>query len=176
VGIIEQFCGAYAEWDDRSNVGDVYLTPIMQYLGGHVRRGNDPHELGEYEVDDMRDELLYLTGEMKMDAAFLVSSLVRAVDVELVETSVAYGQKLEALPRQRAVMEQIVEQHGGTIPDHALQSMRNMVDSAWALHEQLSDAPRADQQRIVDWRQIMAPIIDRENLERAYTEQWGEEE
>lgn len=35
-------------WDERSNVGDVYLTPIMQYLGGRVRRGNDPHELGEY--------------------------------------------------------------------------------------------------------------------------------
>lgn len=174
--IAEQFCDAYADWDQRSNVGDVYLTPIMQYLGGHIRRGNDPHELGEYEVDDLRSELLYLTGEVHMDAAFLVASLVRAVDAELVATSEAYGKKLEALGQQKAAMDQIFEQYGGPVPEHALESMRTALDSVWALHQHPSDAPRDDQQRITDWRELMAPIIERENLERAYTEQWGEPE
>ncbi|HEX8917757.1 MAG TPA: hypothetical protein VF898_04605 [Chloroflexota bacterium] len=174
--IIEQFCDAYAEWDERSNVGDVYLTPIMQDLGGHIRRGNDPDELGEYEVENMRDELLYLTREIHMDAAFLVASLIRAIDAELIATSEAYGETLETLTQKRAAMEQIFEQYGGPVPEHALQSMKNTLDSVWALHEEPSDAPRRDQQRITDWRDIMAPIIDRDNLERAYTEQWGEPE
>jgi hypothetical protein len=135
VRIIEQFCDAYEIWDGRSNVGDVYFTPIMEYLGGHARRSNDPHELGEYEIGDVRQELLYLTGEMKMDAAFLVASLIRAVDAELVATSESYGKGLTQSP---------------------------------------AGSPRPDQKRIADWRELMAPVIDRANLERAYAEQWGE--
>jgi hypothetical protein len=174
VRLIDQFCAAYAEWDDRSNVGDVYLTPIMQYLGGHVRRGNDPHELGEYEIDDVREELMHLTRDLLMDAAFLVASLIRAIDVELVETSESYGKKLESLSQKRAVMEQLFEQHGATVPKQALESMRSTFDSVWALHDHSTTEPRPDQQRIIDWRELMGPIIDRQNLEQAHREQWGD--
>ena len=51
LAILDRFCDAYDEWDRRSNVGDVYLTPIMQYLGGHARRGIPSDELGEYRVE-----------------------------------------------------------------------------------------------------------------------------
>ncbi|GAC1472489.1 MAG: hypothetical protein PVSMB7_25220 [Chloroflexota bacterium] len=81
-------------WNEQSNAGDVYLTPIMQYLGGHGRRGNDPHELGEYEVADMRTELEYLTDLVHMDATFLVASLIRAVKAEPIVTPENYGKTL----------------------------------------------------------------------------------
>jgi hypothetical protein len=174
--IIDQFCDAYRQWDGRSAVGDVYLTAIMQFLGGHARRGNNPYEPGEYSLEAMREELEFLTGEMHMDAAFLIASIVRAVESELVEASESYGAKLGEMRRQTDAMERMLDAYQGPIPEHAQQGLRSLLKSAWSLHEHPADAPRPDQQRVMDWRDLMAPVTDRDNLERAYEEQWGEPE
>jgi hypothetical protein len=42
----------------------------------------------------LRGELQYLTGQLGIDAAFLISSLIRAVDAELVDPSERYGYRL----------------------------------------------------------------------------------
>jgi hypothetical protein len=171
--IIDDFCDAYARWDARSQVGDVYLTPAMQFIGGHARRGADPSQLGEYTVHDLRAELYYLIDELQLDASFLIASLVRAIEAELIETSVAFSESIPKLQQQKAYVELLFESYAGPLHRRIIQGMRETVESAWRLHGVLSEAVRPEQQRVTDWREVMAPIIDRENLERARTEQWG---